>query len=442
MVGFLSILIGVGTTIDAVAVFVKPMSESLGWTRTAFMGPVTVAAVATSLASPFVGWFIDTHGARLLMPTGAFLGGVLLMLISRVTDPWHFYLLFGVGLGLTRPCFSFVAATATVSKWFLVKRGRALALTTMGAAISSVAILPVTQYVITRVDWRTAWIVLGLLAWVLLALPSGFVLRRAPEDMGLAPDGGSPDPDEGDGIYPARKRPTSRVVKAETDWPAQAAIRTRAFWLLLASVTFSSFAVIGVWLHASAAYTDQGVQPAAAAFAMASVAFTSIPARVFWGLLAERIHVRHCALISNLGLGAAVLCIMLATSFSMAVAAMLLFGVFVGGTIVYGALLWPQYFGRRALGTIQGCAELFRVVGVAGGPLFAGRVYDITHSYHWAFAIFTVSCLLAGVMVYFARPPVLPGMGASPGHHHLAGSAHLPLVGEGASRTKGTTTGG
>ena len=144
-VGFLSFFVGIGATIDAIALLVKPMSESLGWTRTSMLGCVTVSSVITALVSPLVGRIIDRYGARVLMTVGAIAGGTLLFTTSRIDLTWQFYLLFGLGIGVARPCFSLVAPSAVVSNWFIVKRGRALALATTGTSLSAIVTLPLRE---------------------------------------------------------------------------------------------------------------------------------------------------------------------------------------------------------------------------------------------------------------------------------------------------------
>ena len=216
-VGYLSIFVGVGTTVDALAVFVKPMSESLNWGRTSIMGAYTVGANSSALASPFVGRIIDKYGARVLMPISAVIGSRLLMGLAGITQPWHFYLLFGVGLGVARPCFSMVSAMTTVSNWFIVRRGRALALTTMGAAVSPLVIFPLTQYFVIYLSWRNTWIVLGGMTWVLLAIPSAIFIRCRPEDLGLLPDGE---------IIKDRDTSESVDIPVEINWTGAEAMRT------------------------------------------------------------------------------------------------------------------------------------------------------------------------------------------------------------------------
>ncbi len=161
-------------------------------------------------------------------------------------------------------------------------------------------------------------------------------------------------------------------------------------------------------MHASASFTDHGISPTRAAMAMGSVAFASIPARIFWGMMVEKIHIRKCMIITSIGLASSVLFIMTADSFGTAVFSMMLYGFFAGGTVVYDAMVWSEFFGRLELGSIQGFAEVFRVAGYAGGPLIAAIIYDSTGSYYIAFSAFFVGCIFASGLIYLARPPAMP----------------------------------
>ena len=46
---------------------------------------------------------------------------------------------------------------------------------------------PLATFFIVKSDWRTGFIVLGLIAW--LAIPLSLILKRDPKEMGLLPDG-------------------------------------------------------------------------------------------------------------------------------------------------------------------------------------------------------------------------------------------------------------
>jgi MFS family permease len=407
-IGFLGWLVFAGVSADVPTVLLKPMSEGLGWTRTATIGVTALAAVVSAAVSPLFGRIVDRHGARTLMAASAVVGGALVAALSLVYEPWHFYLLFGIGLGLIRPGLASVTATTAVSNWFVKKRGRALAISSMGAGVSALGIIPLTQYVVTSFHWRAAWLMLAIMSWVLLALPAALIVRRRPEDMGLVPDGEATGNAESLVVPQSHSNPTSANPAGEVDWASGEALRTRAFWLVLASVSLTALPLMGLWLHAVSNFADRGIAPTAAALAVSSLAITSLPFRLFWGFLAERLSVRYCLVIVNFGSVVAVVLIMLATSFTTACAAMMFWGVFVGGSMALQALVWPEYFGRLALGTIQGYAQLFQVVGIAGGPVFAGLIFDTTGSYTVAFVTFAAAYFLAALIMFIAKEPLLP----------------------------------
>ena len=183
-------------------------------------------------------------------------------------------------------------------------------------------------------------------------------------------------------------------------------MRTPTFWFLLIAQILTSFAVMGIWLHAIASFTDHGITSTQAAIAMGSISITSVPSRIIWGLIAERFDLRLCTIVSYILYAGSLIVIMVADSFFLALCGILLNGAFFGGVIVLQSMVWPEYYGRKALGTIQGYTELFRVIGFAGGPLLGGIIFDLTGSYYIAFSSFAVGCLIATLFMYLAKPPV------------------------------------
>src|SRR5262245_37128277 len=57
-----------------------------------------------------------------------------------------------------------------------------------GVGIGSISLLPAVALLIEAAGWRSACLALGVLVLVVLA-PINLVLRKRPEDLGLAPDG-------------------------------------------------------------------------------------------------------------------------------------------------------------------------------------------------------------------------------------------------------------
>jgi MFS family permease len=85
-----------------------------------------------------------------------------------------------------------------------------------------------------------------------------------------------------------------------------------------------------------------------------------------------------------------------------------LFGVGFGGTVPLMPAIRAEYFGRAALGKIQGFMNPVMMVAGAIGPIFAGYVFDTTGSYRWSFLVTGSLTFCAVVSIFFARPAAPP----------------------------------
>ena len=82
------------------SVFMGPMGHALGWSRTVLTGAVTMQSFTNLAVSPVVGRLLDRYGPRLIMVFGTVVACISYMLMSRIVEPWHFYVLFTIGLCL------------------------------------------------------------------------------------------------------------------------------------------------------------------------------------------------------------------------------------------------------------------------------------------------------------------------------------------------------
>jgi cyanate permease len=265
----------------------------------------------------------------------------------------------------------------------------------MGLSTAGIVIPLPVALLIGALGWRGAWLVLAGVILVLGAAATT-VMRRRPEDHGLAPDG-APAPRRGDAAAP----PT-----AEVSFAARDAARTPAFWLLVVSTNLAGLGFFGVNLHLFAYVTDGGLSAAVAASMITYLYTLHTVAKPLWGLIAERVHVRHCIAACYAGGALGVMVLLLAPA---SVAGLALFGTVYGLTrgaqSFVTSLAWADYFGREAQGAIRGLASPFRHLSAAAGPVVGGVLYDVTGNYRLAFAIFAAAFLAGAAVALAARPP-------------------------------------
>ncbi len=397
---------GAAIGVPEFGLFFKPMSKELGWTRAVTTVPLVMRNVLARFSGPIVGPLVDRFGPRYLMTVGAILAGAGTMLMSKTNSWWQFFLFFSVIGAIGNAGLGNLVTSTTIAKWFVRKRGRATGIAATGINVGEAVMTPVTYLLIDALGWRKAWMVLGLIPWLIIAPASFLLMRRAPEDMGLRPDGDPPQ--EEATLRSDAAASYQRPVLDEYAWTPNAAFRTPTLWMLIIATNLAALSVGGVMVHQLPFLTDQGLSPGVAALTLTTYAIFAIPSKLIWGFLAERIHIRYLAAASLLGSAAGLLILLQTNTFVEAIAFGVVYGSTRGAWAVVQSLIWADYFGRHFLGSIRGYAEPIQLFSTVGGPLFAAFVFDSTESYHFAFSIFVATYVVGALLILATRTPVPP----------------------------------
>ncbi len=392
--GFVTQFVSVSAQNYATGAFMLPMIDEFGWTRAQFILPRSLGQFVMAFAGFFIGAHVDRHGARRFMLAGlAALAGALFGL-SLITELWQWIVLNGVALSIGAALIGNLVVNVTLAKWFVEKRGRAIAWASMGVSFAGIAVTPPITWCIDAFGWRAGWQVMAV-ATLLLTLPAALAMRRAPEDFGLHPDGKSSDTAHAAARALAHADFEGSLTRAQ-------AMRTPAFYLLV--LAFSLFQVlIPVVLLQSIPYmTDAGHSRATGAMAILLASIPAMVTKPVWGWLIDRMSPKPLAACSAFISGVSVLLMVVGINrpdASIAYAAFLLLGVGWGGMIPLQEVIWALYFGRRHLGAVRSAALPFALVMGAGGPLAVAYYCDVVGNYDGAFAAVGVMSLVAGVLI-------------------------------------------
>ena len=119
-------IIAVGTgIIFSLAVFLRPLEEEFGWTRSLISGIAFVNWVIFGAGSLAAGILSDRIGARRVVGAGAGLLGAALVVSSQIRTAGQLYVAFGV-LGALGASAFYVPLSATATRWFAARRGLAM----------------------------------------------------------------------------------------------------------------------------------------------------------------------------------------------------------------------------------------------------------------------------------------------------------------------------
>lgn len=384
--GIVATCIGVGT-VTALSVFLQPVGEALGSSRTGISSVSSFAFLAMGVAGFLWGALADRFGTRVVVVAGGILLGCGLLGASRATSLLEFQILFGLVVGGASGS-SFAPLTALVSNWFDKHRGIAVALVSMGLGIGTITVAPLAGIVIEAYDWRTALIVLACLAFFVVA-PGAFLLRQPP---------------------PAQVTGGAGAGEGGAAMTVGEAFRTPQFAAIALTFLACCAAHSGPILHMVSYATISGASALTATGVLSTAGAGGLAGRVVMGLLADRIGARE-TLVGGLLLQAATIALYAVTSdLTWLFILSACFGFAYGGVMPLYAVLIREYFGARIMGTAFGAVTMVSSIGMALGPLAGGWVFDTYGSYMWMY-LGAGAIGLGGMLIALTfRPPRAPAL--------------------------------
>ena len=406
MVGicFITGIVAYGGGRYSFAVFMKPMTEELGWTRTQMSLGATINLIVYAVASPLVGRMMDSLGVKLGMLVGATIAGLGLCAMYFCDSLWMFYLLYGVAAALGVNMVGRIAQATIVANWFVKQRGLMMGITALSIGLGTTVMAPAANAVLHGVGWQAAFLFLGGTFFLVILFPVAFLIRGKgrPEDRGFGPDGVSLS-----GRTASRDTRIVEHTDATSDWTVGEALRTAALWGIFIAMGLSYMADYIVLFHGVACFEDRGLSSGMAASILAAATLVSCVGRLGFGWLADRLDMRVCmALMFGFQIAASPFIIMGGSNTGMLFAFAAIWGIGYGALATLLPAASSQYFGRCSFGSIYGWITMATVLGGAIGSTLGGWIYDTRGDYDLAWYACVGMWVVALVIVYaFVRKP-------------------------------------
>jgi predicted MFS family arabinose efflux permease len=363
--------------------FVKPLSQTFGWSRGQIGLGLTWITIGTILCAPAVGWLTDRFGVRKVALPSLLGLGLAYALLSRVNGAIGSFYLGCFGVAFLGCATSPVTWTRAVSEVFQRSRGLALGVTLLGSASASLFGVPFLAGVIASHGWPSAYLTMAAIT-VLFAFPVVLIFLRGPG--GKVRDPSAPPP--------------AGVALAQ-------AIKTWPFWIIGVGVMIMITAQSGTIVHLVPLLTDRGLTTVQAAGIAGVLGLSIFISRVCVGALLDRFNP---AIVAGLVMLAPVVAsAVLATCGRnplLLTIAVLLEGLSSGAEIDFLSFFVARYFGIRAYGRIYGTLfAMFSMGNGLGAPL-VGAAFDHWHSYVQALwiagGLFLIGAAMFASLVFHA----------------------------------------
>jgi len=318
--------------------------------------------------------------------------GLSLLLTSQTNSLWQLFITYSLLLAMGTGAI-YVVPMSTVSRWFDKKKGLALSLASLGVGLGPLFMAPFATYLISNFGWRTAYFVMGLIAW-LVVIPLSRLLKRDPYEIGALPDGvksGSNDVgEEEDGMR------LSGLSLPQV-------FRTRSFWLVIFIFLLFGSNIFLVMTHLVRHARDINFSPMEAATALSLIGGAAIVGKVLVGIASDRVGRKVTVIFCALLQAGAMVWLIWAQDLWMLYLFALVYGFAFSGMSPVMAALVSDAFGLGRIGVILGLLEIGFGVGAAIGPVMGGLIFDARGSYSLAFLLGAAAMLIVTLLLSLIR---------------------------------------
>jgi OFA family oxalate/formate antiporter-like MFS transporter len=376
------------------SVISKGVPDTWGWTETGKSLPYAIACLVFCLIMVPAGRMQDRIGPRIVATIGGILVGIGLILASRTTSTLGYILGFGVlaGAGIG---FGYASATPPAVKWFpAAKTGLIAGLVVSGFGLASVYAAPLAKWMTTRYGLPTMVMCFGI---GFLVVVVAFAQLLAPPPKGYVPAGTS-------------VTAASASAPKKEDYTPGEMLRTWQFYVLW--FMYACGAGAGLMIISKLATIAKLQANLELGFLLVAIlAVGNGAGRIVAGILSDKIG-RKATLFICFAVQAACIILISQAKVGSALASTAILGVLsalIGANYGANLALFPSvtkdYYGLKNFGVNYGL--VFTAWGLGGFmlSLLAGRVYDQTKEFTFAYYCSAGLLVAAAVVTLLVRVP-------------------------------------
>ncbi|MFC1942125.1 MFS transporter [Chloroflexota bacterium] len=380
-------------------IFFKPLAGEFLLTRTATSSLLSVFMLLCALFTIVGGWTLDRYGPRIVFLLMGIFTGLSLVLTSQANSLWQLFITYSLLLSLGTGPF-YPVTQATVSKWFEKKRGLAMGIAGSGGRLGQVVFSPLCAFLISSFGWRVAYLVIGLISWVVL-IPASRLLRDDPRDIGTLPDGAVP------GTGQQEENGKGRDSR-QTGLSINQAIRTANFQVLIPVWLFMGLNNLLVFTHVVPYATDVDITAMKAAIILSVIGAAAIPGGILAGKISDVIGRKTPLIAFSLLRAGSLIGLIWARELWEFYLFAIAFGISIGSIGIMLAALTVDIFGKRSIGVILATLDMCYAIGATIGPLVGGWVYDVNSNYTLSFLIAAAGSAISAFLIIFIKTDIKP----------------------------------
>ena len=390
-VSFLTLVTAAGFR-STVGVLIVPLQDEFGWSRATISAAVAINLVLYGLGGPFAAGLYDRFGIRRVIVIALGTIAISSTLTTQMRAPWQLDVLWGVANGLATGAIGVTLAAVIANRWFVERRGIVTGMLTASNATGQLAFLPLLGWLVSSQGWRSAALMVSIVALAFTLPLVALLLRDSPADLGLRPFGAVVDDPP---IVPQNffRAAIGGLVTAS---------RTPTFWLLSTSFFICGATTTGlIGTHLIPASMDHGMSVVTAASLLAVIGVFDLVGTLGSGWLTDRVDPRRLLFwyYGLRGLSLLALPFVIGSSNLGLIAFVVFYGLDWVATVPPTVAITAQAFGRARVGVVFGWIFGAHQLGAAVAAWGAGAARTWFGDYQAAFVTAGLLSLLASGLV-------------------------------------------
>lgn len=369
------------TVYSTFALFMVPITEQLGWTRSQLSLALAICTTFAAMAYPLVGMASDRWGSRPVLLFGLLLSAAANACFAAVESLGQLFIVHAL-IGIGGAASGLVPYSRLLVAWFHRRRGLALGLAIgIGAGVGSAVLSHLARLLIDDLGWRQARLLLSIL---ILAIPLPAALFLLRESAGHS-----------------REVSQVRAVVSDERWRW----RDGTFWKLAAISFLGTTCLAGIVVHLITLLIDRGVRTEMAVAIFSACMISKSIGHIGVGAIQDRISSPRTGIViyASALLGIAVMSADIEFSLPAVACGAVLLGLAFGAEVSFIAYLTSRYWSVSTYGKRYGLIYCLGSVGGASGPLLMGAAFDLSGSYQPAIMVFLSIILLCLLLILTFR---------------------------------------
>jgi len=393
---FISLFFLWGVGYNCFPIFLPSMIKQFHLTREQAGLVPAAQAITAGVFGMFVGWLLDRVQAQIVMGIGAVLTACGIVSIARAGS-LNGLLAGSVITGIGMSASTILPASMVISNWFGERRGTALGVTMAGMETGGMVMTMLAGYLIVTSGWRLAYILLALpIIVVVLPLYLIFVRTRPMSPPTAAPF----------------KAGVAETVRTLSGLEVSEAVRTRAFWMLVALQFSYTFVIGGSFIHLVQYLIGIGYTQAVGTMVVSFSLGLALIGKPAMGALGDRIGGKNALTLCLLAGAVNMFFLLSARNFGALIAFTLIAGITSAAPVALGPMVQVETLGLRRYGSIMGLLGIPFTLGAAVGPPIIGHIADLNGgSYALSFEVCVVVGLLGAMAAYLCVAPTTARIG-------------------------------